>query len=518
MTVLDASAATEGVNILAGGNQIDYLRRDAMGANSTSMFSWLSSGLDDIQVRGLGLDYAHDRPTYGLVSRVEIDLSNNNFANPDVVISSITPNSGLGSWASLPRLASGSTGFHTELFSRDDRMTGSSYNDTFKAGGGADHLVMGAGNDTAWGEAGNDTLDGGTGDDYLWGGSGNDTLYGGAGADTLAGGTGADYLSGGSGNDNYYVDHAGDVVAEPTPLKGSVTSGIDTVIASIDHTLAARVENLTLTGAATTGIGNTLANVLDVSGLTHGATLSGGGGADTLIGGAWDDVYVVNLRDGPVTIRENAVGGIDTVRLFGPGTYYIPNNVENVEIPILGGNRIYGNSLDNYIGVVGDYYEDSGRFGYYNGGGGDDTISVGFWDANSIAIGGSGDDTIEHQNGVLLSGPSFWQGGPGADIYRMPIDPMNSLVIDGFDGAGTASGDIFDMAGVADAAGGPIMFVGTDVPEEITGRVWVTEDNEDTIVGYRASPDQGDPRAGYVRIMDGATRAWDYTADDFILA
>ncbi|PZQ46283.1 MAG: hypothetical protein DI556_20610 [Rhodovulum sulfidophilum] len=268
------------------------------------------------------------------------------------------------------------------------------------------------------------------------------------------------------------------------------------MIPSINHTLAARAENLTLTGAATMGVDNTLANILDASRLAHGATLSGGGGADTLIGSAWDDVYVVTLLDGPVTIRENAGGGTDTVRLVGPATYYMPDNVENVEITTAGRTEVYGNDLDNHITANedndGTYQIDEFWYGYYNGGAGYDTILFSFLDAHSVAIGGSGDDTIESRYGVLF-GENIWQGGPGADIYRMPNDPLGNLVIDGFDGAGTAA-------------------------EDITRKIWVTEDNEDTILSYQAGPDNGEPIAGHVRIIDGATRAADYTADDFFLA
>ena len=67
-------------------------------------------------------------------------------------------------------------------------------------------------------------------------------------------------------------------------------------------TLAANVENLTLTGAeAINGTGNELANVLTgntgANTLTGGAgndTLDGGAGADTLIGGVGNDLYMVD--------------------------------------------------------------------------------------------------------------------------------------------------------------------------------------------------------------------------------
>ena len=85
-------------------------------------------------------------------------------------------------------------------------------------------------------------------DNVIVGNTGNNTLDGGAGADTMAGG---------AGNDTYVVDDIGDSVVE------SAGSGTDLVQSSVTFTLAANVENLTLTGsAAINGTGNTLANVI----------------------------------------------------------------------------------------------------------------------------------------------------------------------------------------------------------------------------------------------------------------
>ena len=81
------------------------------------------------------------------------------------------------------------------------------------------------------------------GDDRIFGFGGNDTLRGGEGNDFIDGGIGNDVMIGGAGDDTYVVDSATDSVTE---LAGE---GVDTVQATVTHTLTANVENLTLLDA-----------------------------------------------------------------------------------------------------------------------------------------------------------------------------------------------------------------------------------------------------------------------------
>ncbi len=171
-------------------------------------------------------------------------------------------------------------------------LSGLGGNDTIYGGGGNDVINGDDGNDWLFGDAGNDTVNGGSGNDYVYGGDGNDILDGGSGNDVLVGGTGADVMRGGFGNDVYYVDNVGDSITEV-----ALFGGTDQVYSTVSHTLAASVENLTLTGTAANGTGNASANIIIgnssanvLSGNDGNDTLKGGSGNDTLLGGNGNDV------------------------------------------------------------------------------------------------------------------------------------------------------------------------------------------------------------------------------------
>jgi len=180
-------------------------------------------------------------------------------------------------------------------------------------------------------------------------------ITGNTGNNTLDGGTGSDTLIGGLGNDVYLLDATTDVVTENTG------EGTDTVLASITgYTLAANVENLTLSGTVIAGTGNALNNV--ITGNTAANTLDGGAGSDTLIGGTGNDTYIVdNISD---VVTENSSEGTDSVTFTSAtagDTYTLGANIENLTLSGTANINGTGNGLVNVItGNSGDNSLDGG--------------------------------------------------------------------------------------------------------------------------------------------------------------
>jgi Ca2+-binding RTX toxin-like protein len=204
------------------------------------------------------------------------------------------------------------------------------------------------------------TVNGTSGNDSLVGGAGNDTINGFDGEDTINGLGGADSMIGGAHSDLYFVDNAGDVIVE------FENGGIDQVNASVSYTLAAWVNDLTLTGSANiNGTGNDVANVItgnsganNLSGGLDDDTLIGGDGNDTLDGGAGTNVLDGGLGDDTYTATGTIMdaGGIDTLITEGGG---LPDGIENMIIldstnpePAAAGNALANRITSQVTGQV----------------------------------------------------------------------------------------------------------------------------------------------------------------------
>ncbi|WP_279653759.1 calcium-binding protein [Pseudomonas morbosilactucae] len=270
--------------------------------------------------------------------------------------------------------------------------------------------------------SGNDTFIGSDGDDVLLGYAGNDVFDGGDGADTLRGGV---------GNDTYTVDGADTVIEE-------AGEGIDLIRASQNYQLGANLENLTLIGSGNIeGKGNSLANV--ITGNNGNNKLDGVGGADTLIGGAGDDQYVVDLTLSNALedkIVELAGEGIDTLTLTSiysntrVTTLTLAANLENLDARDTGSLKLNltGNAANNII-------QGNDADNTLNGGLGADTLA-----------GGLGDDTylVDNAGDVIEE-----DVGEGNDTVRVGIATVGGLYTlgDHLENAILTSTVAFDLTG-----------------------------------------------------------------------
>ena len=81
----------------------------------------------------------------------------------------------------------------------------------------------------------------------------------------------------------------------------ALNEGTDTILASLNYTLGANVEHLTLTGSsAINGTGNALNNTL--TGNSAANVLAGGAANDTYVAST-GDIIVENTNEGPIQCR-----------------------------------------------------------------------------------------------------------------------------------------------------------------------------------------------------------------------
>lgn len=270
----------------------------------------------------------------------------------------------------------------------------------------------------------------------------------------LDGGAGTDTYIGSEADEIYVVDNPDDVIIEQN-VPGYRSS--DTVRASFSYSIAGRaeLENVELTVAGTTAIGNEGGNRLD--GLMAY-------GANTLIGGNGDDVYVIDYQD---VMVEGISGGRDTAivgRLQSGSDYFdvpIGTYVEVFQLhEDLGNAHLRGNAENNVL--VGNSYSN-----WLSGGAGDDELRVGAGMSayiNDRLDGDEGNDLL-----VAGGGNAGLYGGKGNDVIQLGW---------GANTVGYASGDGSDVVRAGPAAAGKKDRIFFDSSIDGDDAVWARDGND----------------------------------------
>lgn len=289
----------------------------------------------------------------------------------------------------------------------------------------------GGGNDVIHAGAGNDLVKGGSGDDQLFGDAGNDTLQGGSGADQLDGGTGTNTAS--------YADAgAGLVVALDTSIPGYVPTGD-----AVGDTFA-NIQNLTGSDYNDTLIGNSGANV--ISGGLGDDFLEGQGGGDTLQGdGGTNTASYAHAAAGVVA---SLTGGLVTASNDAAGDVYL--NIQNLDGSALADILIGDGAANTLTGNGGnDVLEGMGGADVIDGAAGVDTASYAHASAAVVAsLSGA-------LSGITPSGDAL--GDSYVDVENLTGSDFNDALV-GDGSANTLSGgagnDVLEGLAGADALDG----------------------------------------------------------------
>jgi Ca2+-binding RTX toxin-like protein len=316
--------------------------------------------------------------------------------------------------------------------------------------GGTGSLVGGLGGDTMTGGSGNDTLTGGAGDDSLNGGAGsnmviesttgttflisNNTLQGSNGDDSLtsiqraqlstSNGTGTTFTIGGWTAGAITLTGAGgtDTVAASTNTNFTLTNTTLNRTAGGNAVLSS-IEAASLTG----GAGSNSFTVSGWTGIANSATLTGGGGTDTLVS---------STNDASVALDDDSFGrnGTDTFVLSAIG-----------RASLTGGSGANSFSLSGWTGAT-----------TVSGGTGNDTLT-----GKDVAT----TYTLNAINGGTFNGSSSFSGietligGSMADTFNLTVAGVLLSSLNGGGGTNTiqysrAGSDTFNLgAGTATGVG-----------------------------------------------------------------
>jgi len=332
-----------------------------------------------------------------------------------------------------------------QRFSPPPGGLGTTGNDAYASGEGADTLNGNLGNDLILGGSGNDVIHGGmdtgymgtaTDNDTLFGGDGDDAIDGQLGDDILHGDSGNDALTGGDGSDALYGGAGNDIL----DAGGAILTGLGLLQERSNDLLIGGEGNDTLIGGLgrnsyvfDQGFGQDRLQLTDAQGYwaTNGTPSEtavlmfreGISAASLAINMVGDDLVIGSGADRLTIVDYNLRQGASIEFQFSDGSALSPAQLALLTVRNGGprGDTMTGGNLDDT----------------FHGGGGDDSLSGG--GGNDVFQGGSGTDTI--------------YGGAGDDVFRY----------------GLGDGRDYIYGGTADLAGNDTLELGAGIgPGDVT--------------------------------------------------
>jgi Ca2+-binding RTX toxin-like protein len=420
-----------------------------------------------------------------------------------VTVTGTTTNKGLFSATSevalqLRDVSSGTNLATTEFVDSDGRIV---Y--VLPAQGVDNSLIGDDGNDTIYGGWGKDSLSGGAGDDTLWGGYGQDAIDGGTGTNTLSyedygttttftGNITADLvgntvtITNSEGNDTIsniqnVVTNVGNDLIESGVAANAIdgAGGSDTVSYALSTSAVTADLTTNANNAGGNAVGDTFANIENLTGSAYDDKLTGDGNGNILTGNAGNDtlfgmagVDTLLGGDGNDTLEGGA--GADIVT-GGNGTntaaYTLSGTAVNVNLTTgtnTGGDA-QGDTLTNIANLIGSANADTLT------GDGNDNVIEGLAGADVID-GMGGNDVLSYYSSATAAVVSLLAGsGTGGDAAGDTISNIENV-----QGSLTA-GD--DLTGDANAntiwgLGGADTIHGDDAADVLYGG-----DGDDSVYG-----------------------------------
>ncbi|MEM7438275.1 MAG: Hint domain-containing protein [Pseudomonadota bacterium] len=415
----------------------------------------------------------------------------------------------------------------------DDRIFGNQGNDEIYGGEGNDNLGgADAGNDTFFGGTGDDMVEASWGDDTLFGGEGNDNLWASADNDTVFGGLGDDSSYGGHGKDIVHGDEGND----------TLSGGSD------DDSIFGGTGNDVIDGDKLYKDDNGAAGDDYIEGGDGNDTIDAGAGADTVFGGADRDT-IIGGNDGDAVDGGTDGDDYDILDLTGAGTFRVVNETVDPDGDSTSGTIEFLDASFNVTGsmtfteieeIKGDRVEPDGCV---DGTDGNDTMGIGFVDAQGDTIDGADgdDDCIKAGDGNDSvnaglgddevfggEGNDRLEGGDGNDTISVGNGRDSVFGGDGNDtitGEGTTGrNDINAGDGNDTVIGGESIDVirGQDGDDVLEGRgghdeIWGGEGNDTVLGGDSYDWLHGDAGNDYVDGGDGDDRVKGGAGDDTLI-